>query len=232
MPPDLPPDRFAGAALADAEEPVRRYLTHALAEGAPIAGATWLAMTGHIRLGAWVPFTAEEECDGRSFRWRARLARGALQVVDEFADGRGRMRGRLFGRATLFDSKGTDVTRSAAGRAALEAIWCPAALLPRRGVTWQTVGDDEIVAAWDVGPERPEVHLRIGPEGAVREVWADRWGAAGRGRHDYVRCGCRVEAERAFGPLTLPSHVTVSWGQGPDERPFFRATVTAARPAG
>jgi hypothetical protein len=210
-------------------EPVERYLAHAMPAGAPPASGAALRMTGRIKLGAWVPFTAQEACDGRSFEWRARV--GPLRVTDRFADGAGVTRGSLLGRRTLFEARGPDVTRSSAGRAALEAVWCPAALRPERGVTWRAEADDHIVATWDVPPERPEVHLLIGPDGALRAAWAERWGNAGQAAHGYIPCGCEVRAERRFGSLVVPSEVTVGWWFGtPEYAPFFRARVEDLRP--
>jgi hypothetical protein len=210
-------------------EPVERYLAHAMPAGAPPASGARLRMTGRIKLGAWLPFTADEACDGRSFEWRARV--GPLHVTDRFADGAGVTRGSLLGRRTLFEARGTDVTRSSAGRAALESVWCPAALRPECGVTWRADADDHIVATWDVPPERPEVHLRIAPDGAVRAAWAERWGNVGRPAYGYLPCGCEVHAERRFGALVVPSEVTVGWWFGtPEYAPFFRARVEDLRP--
>jgi|1186.fasta_scaffold10078_2 hypothetical protein len=210
-------------------EPVERYLAHAMPAGPPPGAGVELRMAGRIKLGPWLPFTAEQSCDGRAFVWRARV--GPLRVTDRFADGAGAMRGSLLGRRTLFDVTGEDVTRSSAGRAALETIWCPAALLPERGVSWRAEGDDHIVATWDVPPERPEVHLRIAPDGAVRATWAPRWGKVRRPVYGYVPCGCEVRAERRFGDLVVPSDVTVGWWFGtPEYAPFFRARVEDLRP--
>jgi hypothetical protein len=44
-----------------------------------------MAMSGRIKLGLWLPFTAEQTVDGRSFMWRARVGRGPvtpLRVTD------------------------------------------------------------------------------------------------------------------------------------------------------
>jgi hypothetical protein len=57
------------------DEPVRRYLEHALAAGATPGAGSRLTMSGRIKAGAWLPFTAIEELDGRSFSWRARVGR-------------------------------------------------------------------------------------------------------------------------------------------------------------
>lgn len=215
--------------MAALPEPVARYLAHAMPAGAPDDPAVRLRMAGRIKLGLWLPFTADQVCDGRSFEWRARV--GPLHVTDRFAGGAGGMRGSLLGRRTIFDLTSPDVTRSSAGRAALEAIWCPAALLPERGATWRAESDDHIVASRDVPPERPEVHLRIGADGAVRAAWAERWGKVRRPSYGYIPCGCEVGAERRFGDLVVPSEVTVGWWFGtPEHAPFFRARVEDLRP--
>jgi hypothetical protein len=187
-------------------------------------------MTGRIRIGAWLPFTADERCDGRSFLWRARL--GPLVVVDRFAAGSGSTRGRLLGRVPLFGADDRDTTRSAAGRAALEAIWAPASLLPEHGVIWRAEAGDLIVAGWDVPPERPEVSLRIRPDGGLVSAWAQRWGNPDRSGFRYVPCGCEVHAEQRFGDLVVPSRITVGWQFGtPAYRPFFTAEIRDVRPA-
>jgi Family of unknown function (DUF6920) len=211
-------------------EPVERYLAHAMPAGPPPGPGVRLRMAGRIKLGVWLPFTAEQASDGCSFTWRARV--GPLRVTDRFADGAGAMHGSLLGRRTLFHAGGEDVTRSSAGRAALETIWCPAALLPERGVTWRAEAGDHVVATFDVPPERPEVHLRIGPNGAPLATWAERWGNVGRPSFRYIPCGCEVHAERRFGDLVVPSEITVGWWFGtPEYAPFFRARVTDLRPA-
>jgi hypothetical protein len=232
--PDAPGERGATAdPVAALDEPVRRYLRRAvaIAGGAPSSPAVRLGMAGRIRLATWLPFTAVEDADGRSFAWRARLGRGLLEVTDSFADGRGTMRGLLLGRLRVLSAEGPDVSRSAAGRAALEAIWAPAALLPGPGVDWRAVDDHTIAVTLDVPPERPDVQLRIDDSGALRAAWAPRWRAT-RGGGEYVPCGCEVHAERRFGPLTVPEDVTVGWGYGtPDWAPFFRARITSLAPS-
>jgi hypothetical protein len=82
------------------------------------------------------------------------------------------------------------------------------------------------VASWDVPPEHPELHIRIGPEGEVRSYSALRWRST---RDGYVPFGADVQAEARFGGVTIPSHLTAGWGHGTaDWSPFFRAEVTAA----
>jgi Family of unknown function (DUF6544) len=172
-------DRLQSASLSDLDEPVRRYFSHALQPGAGVGTRTKLTMTGRVKVGAWLPFRADWEGDGRSFVWRARVGRRrfhVLRVVDQYAAGAASMDVRLFGRVSLMHADDEDTVRSGAGRAALEAAaWAPASLLPDRGVAWRAESDELIVASWDVPPERPEVRLRIAPGGAVRSASAMRW---------------------------------------------------------
>jgi len=98
-------------------------------------------------------------------------------------------------------------------------------------VTWRAERDDVIVATVDVPPEQPEVFLRIDTVGAVRASWAQRWGQVARKQFDYIPCGCEVHAERRFGPLVVPSRVTVGWWFGTSRyRPFFRAEILTLGP--
>ena len=204
------------------DEPVQRYFRHAIRNGARTGRGVRLAMSGRIRVGPWLPFSGIETCDGRSFVWRARVGRGLLVVTDRFENGAGSTEGRLFGRIRLFRSADANTTRSAAGRAALEAIWAPRSLLPEHGVAWRAESDEVIVASWDVPPECPEVRLRIDDRGAVRSAWAQRW----HGEAGYATCGCEVHAERRWGDLVVPSRVSVGWDFGTAAyRPFFSAEI-------
>ena len=69
----VPACRFTSDMLAGLDEPVRRYFSHAISNGAVLPNGVRLAMSGRIKVGLWLPFTAEQTVDGRSFEWRARL---------------------------------------------------------------------------------------------------------------------------------------------------------------
>jgi hypothetical protein len=168
---------FGEELLAGADEPVRRFFRHAIRDGARLPQRVRLLMTGRVKAGRWLPFVAEHQCDSRSFSWRARVGWGPvtpLHVHDCYEDGRGSVEMRFFG-LRLSRSDDTDTTRSAAGRAALEAaVFAPASDLPGGGVSWRADTDDQLVARFDLPPERPEVHLQIDGAGAIRTAHAQR----------------------------------------------------------
>jgi hypothetical protein len=213
-------ERFVRAIVDEVDEPVRRYFRHALADGAPLARGVRLRLCGHVRVGAWLRFASVWEGDGRSFAWQATAGPVPfpfLRVHDQFLDGVGFMDIRLrpplkrLPTLKLLHAENQDTARSGAGRAALEALWTPASLLPSRGVSWRAESDERIVAAWDVGPERPELHITIRSDGAVRSWRAERWRDSKTG---YLPFGVDVYAERTFGALTIPSQLTAGWGHG------------------
>lgn len=230
------PRRFDPASLEGLEEPVRRYLVHALSPGTPLERGIRLDIRGQVKVGAWLSFLSVWDGDGRSFSWRARAGLGPLRLLrvhDQFAEGRGFMDIRLAAPTSrlpalnLLHVENEDASRSGAGRAALEALWVPMALLPDRRVRWRAESDELIVASFDVPPERPELRIEVGPDGGVRSYSALRWRSSKDG---YLPFGADVHAETRFGEVTIPSRLTAGWGHGTaDWSPFFKAEVTAAR---
>ena len=216
-------------------EPVRRYLGHAVPSGEAGAPGVRLTMSGRIKVGVWLPFSATQRCDGKSFLWRASVGVGPLRpliATDRYEGGEGSMSGKLLGRWTLFEQTDSNVVRSAAGRTALEAMFAPRALFPGRGYAWRAESDDHIVASTKNPPEEVEVHLRIAPDGRLLSVVAQRWGQASKGTFAYLPFGGDVHEERRFGDLVIPSHLTAGWHYGTEAySPFFKATISTASPA-
>ena len=229
--------RFDADVLAGLDEPVRRYFTHALTDGAPLARRARLRLGGTIKVGVWLRFDSVWEGDARCFSWRATCGPGRLRplrVHDQFADGVGFMDIRLraplrrMHALKLLHVENDDTARSGAGRAALEALWVPGALLPDRGIEWRAAAEDLIVASWDVPPEKLELHISIGPDGAVTSYRAQRWRDRKSG---YVPFGADVHAERAFDGATIPSRISAGWGHGtPSWAPFFKGEIAAVAP--
>ena len=227
--------RFSPDMLAGLDEPVRRYFIHAIGDGAWLPHGVRMAMRGRIKVGLWLPFTAEQTVDGRSFTWEARVGRGPLtplRVTDRYADGAGSTQGRLLGRVTLFDAGDGDTARSAATRAAIESVvFAPPSVLPGRGVAWRAESENIIVAHFDLPPEHPEVRVRIDEHGAIRTVSALRWGNAGEKTFRYIPFGGEIHAERRFADLVLPSRASVGWWfDTPRYAPFFHAEISAVSP--
>src|SRR3954447_25628074 len=113
--------RFHTSLLDGLDEPVRRYLVHAIPDGAPPADGVHVALRGQIRLGKWLPFTSEQDSFPTAFTWQARVTAGPLtlfRATDRLLDGAGSVDARLLGRLPVIHADDAHTARSAAVRAA------------------------------------------------------------------------------------------------------------------
>jgi hypothetical protein len=225
--------RFDASALSSCDEPVRRYFTHAIAHGAPLEPHMRLQMTGRIKIGLWLPFTAQQDCDGSSFIWRAQVPRHVrfLTVTDSYNGGRATIDGRLLGAIRMFHSDDQNIVRSAAARAAIEGILAPVGLLPSPTRIWHAESDNEISVDLALAPESPALHVTISDDGAVQSVNLQRWGDTGENAFGYIPFGGDILAEKRFGDFVLPVRLRVGWWHGTERfSPFFEAEIISAAP--
>jgi hypothetical protein len=154
---------------------VRRHLAQAITRGTPMETCARLRMRGRIKVGRWLPFRAHQVLNPHhGFVWSARVA-GVISGSDRYLDGAGAMDWKLASLLTVAHDQGSDVSRSAAGRAGAEAVWLPTALLPRFGVRWPATAGDRVTARYRVGSTPVEVtyHLdggRAHPLAGVRPL--------------------------------------------------------------
>ena len=67
----------------------RAHFTHSINDGALLSDGVQMAMSGRIKVGLWLPFSAEQTVNGRSFTWRARIGLRPLtplRVIDCYAE--------------------------------------------------------------------------------------------------------------------------------------------------
>lgn len=235
---DVAPSReaFDSGAVDGLPEPARRYLTHAIADGTPLASAVRLEMAGEIALGGrWAPFRAEQVIRwDRGLIWQASTRMGPLPIRgwDRFIDGQGAMRWKLLGLIPVVRARGPDVSRSAAGRMQAESIWLPSALLAP-GVRWRSDAPDRAVARVSAMGYEAEVSLTVDARGRLERVALSRWGNPGGGPFAERPFGALVEGEATFGGYTIPTRLRVGWHPSADgfegDGEFWRATITSAR---
>src|SRR5947199_6035543 len=116
---------FDPAELSHLPEPARRYLTHAIVPGTPLASAVRLKMHGEIKLKGWLPLSAEQVINWQhGLIWKATVRMHGLPITgfDSLHVGEGAMRWKLLGIVPVMTASGPDISRSAAGRAEAEAI--------------------------------------------------------------------------------------------------------------
>jgi hypothetical protein len=222
--------RFTEAELEGLPEPVQRYFRAAIAPGTPLALTTRIRMHGRIKIGRWLPFRAREVLSPhQGFIWAGRAA-GIISGSDHYANGRGEMSWRLAGLIRVMHADGPDVSRSAAERAAAEAVWLPTTLLPRFGVEWDATDDTHIHARYQIEDKPIHVHCQLTSDGNVESVVFDRWGDPDNtGTWSLYPFGGEFTGYATFGGVTIPDTGRLGWHYGTDrwsEGEFFRYHMT------
>ncbi len=225
---------FGEAELAGLPAPAAAMFRAAVAPATPLAVAARISMRGAIRLKRWTPFAGTEVLAPHAgFVWAVRA--GLVSGFDRYADGEGEMRWKLLGLFPVVRASGPDVSRSAAGRAAGEAVWVPTALLPRFGVEWSAEGDRRLVAVTRLGGHELRLALELDDRARVRAASFDRWGDPdGTGTFGLHPFGMEATSCDTFAGLTIPSSGQAGWHYGTDRWPdgiFFRYEITALEPA-
>jgi hypothetical protein len=220
---------FQPAQLTDLPGPAAAYLCHAIEPGTKLPRSVRLKMHGHIRLGTWLPFTAEQTIDAEyGFWWQARVAGGLFTAFDYYDGDRATTRASLGGHLPVMHATGPDVIRSAFGRLIAErATWMPGTLLPDTGTRWTVDGVGRAVATSPDDEAFASVALGVGPSGQLLDVTLNRWGRD-HGRYGWMPFGMVAEDEDTFGGFTVVSRGRAGWWYDTPRWPrgeFFRFTL-------
>jgi hypothetical protein len=228
---------FDPAMVAELPEPARRYLRHAIRPGTVLARSVMLQMRGGIALtpGAEkTPLRARELLAAQGLIWQASVGAGTRRISghDLFADGEASMRWFLWGIVPIVQASGPDLSRSAAGRVALEvALWLPSALLPPAGARWEAVDGERARVHLSVDGERLAPVLTIAGDGRLTRIEMQRWDTEGlSGSPAYVPwVGDALGEEGTFDGYTIVTRVRATAKAGtPQANEFFEAVVTDA----
>lgn len=209
--------------------PIQRFLHASIAPESRLAQTARIEMTGHIKVGRWLPFRAREILTPHAgFVWAARAA-GLITGSDRFVDGRGRMKWKLGGLITVMAADGSDVSRSAAQRAGAESVLVPTSLLPRFGVDWVATTGKQITAGFLVEDHPVEVSFVLNDESLAESVLLQRWGDPDNtgvfGLHPF---GGHFLEHGTFNGLTIPTAGSMGWHYGTDrwsDGEFFRFRI-------
>jgi hypothetical protein len=220
-------------------EPAQRYLLRAIAPGTRVARSVVVEMQGRIGLkpGAdKLPFQAQQILAvPNGFIWRAAVGEGSMQITgsDRYAGGEGAMHWFLWYAIPLVRASGVDVSRSAAGRMALEApLLLPSALLPESGARWEAIDNQSARVYLQVGIEPLAPVISVTHDGRLERVEMQRWDAEGLdGKPGYVLwVGDQLTEERTFGGYTIPVRMRATKKAGtPQADSFFEAEITSAQ---
>jgi hypothetical protein len=234
------PTSFDPALVAGEPEVARRYFSHAIAPGTPLASTAELEMRGTFLLGSKAKHQSYAMRARQILRppfefvWMPVLKSGAMTITgsDALVGGKAWTRFWLAGLIPVADARtSSDMLRSAAFRAAMEGLWVPSSLLPQNGVGWEQVGPDR--ARLTIRRTEPHivVDLLLAEDGAVREVVGQRWSNANpEQRFRQQPFGGTAQGEAVFSGYRIPARLHVGNHYGTEEYlPFFQAEIIGAK---
>jgi hypothetical protein len=216
------------ALLKSYPEPVQRFLRFHLPEGIPARSYAQVRLKGIIKLVNWSYFKSTLYVNPfRGFCWQATVKMGLLPVkgYDYFLERAGAMQWRIFNLIPVMKAANEDVSRSAEGRAKLESAMFPDLLIHPQ-VKWKAFSDTEITATWKIHQEEQPVHFNIADDGALQEIFMQRWGNPGDTKDfAYHNFGCHIELESLHQGAIIPKKGNAGWWFGDDrydDGEFFR----------
>ena len=127
--------------------------------------------------------TQDFAVDHVAFSWRARFSIVgplAMTVVDEMAEGAGRLRVSLLG-VPLQTEKGAETTVGQAMRYLAELAWAPHAIAANRELEWREIAENEVEVACGAGEERALIRWQFNRVGELMGATGERPYPAGRG---------------------------------------------------
>lgn len=151
---------------------VRSYVARSLPPDGPSPAIVRVTQTGEMwkKPGARpMPFEATEDfvVDTVAFAWRARfpiIGPLAMEVIDDFADGDGRLRVRLLD-IPLKTYKGQETALGQATCYLAELAWAPQAIAANRELEWREVDERTVEVATQVGSTRAAVQWEFDDAG-------------------------------------------------------------------
>ncbi|MGD9914995.1 MAG: DUF6544 family protein [Rhizobiaceae bacterium] len=233
-------ETFDPQTIRSLPEAARRYLIFSIAPGTRLSATVELDMEGDFALGdrnshRIFPMRARQILSPpRGFVWMPQMGSGLMRMSgsDGYVEGEAWTRFWLLGLIPVARLSGSeDLKRSAAARSIMEAIWAPAALLPRNGAKWEDLSADQARVTFLVGGEPMTMTLRIAEDGRPLEVKTMRWSDANPEKtFRWQPFGGTLEAVAGFSGYSIPTRVSVGNHFGTDQEfRFFRVRITAAR---
>mgnify|MGYP003676640476 FL=1 len=232
---------FESSMLDGLPEPARRYFLYMIKPGTELNSVVEIWMTGEMGLGnkqnpKYGPMRGHQilapPC---GLVWRMMSKQGAVRISgsDGFCKTRSWTRFWLFGLVPIVRvGGGVDHARSAFGRVAAEAaFWAPAALLPHKGATWESLGENTARVTIHCFEFRQAVDVTVDTMGRPVMVTLDRWSNA-NSDHIYrlQPFGGYLSNFKEFSGFKLPTYVEGGNFIGQEAYfPFYKANVVDLR---
>ena len=207
---------------------VQRGLRRTGVVGREVPAAVRVLQKGQIRTragGRWLRFTAEEDytLDPPGFVWNASLLLAGVRAgraTDSFVDGRGRMRVKLFGVATVVDASGDEMDQGSLMRWLNETMWFPA-VWATEAISWEPVNDNAAIGTVAVGGLTARAEFHFDDDGRLIDFRADRFRSVGSS-FEMTPWSTPLVEHRDFHGVEVPSFGSAVWTLDHDTFEYIR----------
>ena len=212
---------------------IQHYLVRSLPEGPSPRqiritqrGQMWKTPTARP-----MPFTATQRfaVERIAFSWNARfpmLGPLAINVVDEYADGHGRLVARLLGYP-LVRQQDRDTAIGEAIRYLAELPLVPWAMLDNPELEWLSLGDRAVEVAAVVRGERLAVRFGLDDAGDIATATCAARPYLHDGKAEPMPWGGEFQRYESFGGIRVPTQAEVYWDLPEGRFIYWRGTVTS-----
>lgn len=219
--------------VADLPTPVKTYFETVLEDGQPLVELVRLEQSGDFRMGGpdgdWRPFSAVQHCSGDppGFVWDAQIEVAPLlpaRVLDCYVRGSGILRARLRGVIPVAsEGPSPEMDEGELLRYLAEVVWYPTALLPQRGVEWESVDTSTARAIVRDGDVSASLVFHFDDDGFVERVEGERYRQEDDSYATWI--GYFSDYQERNGRL-IPLSGEVAWDLPAGESSYWRGTIT------
>ncbi len=163
------------------------------------------------------------------FSWQARFPVAgplALRIVDDHADGDGKLEGRMLGVPVLRQA-GSEAATAQALRYLSELAWVPYAMAHNNELEWRELEERSVEVAAYVGGERLAVKLEFDDAGDIRRASTRMRSFRVAKRLVPTPWGGAFAEYGVLGGLRVPTSAEVYWDLAIGRFTYWRGTVTA-----
>ena len=155
--------------------PVQKYMEYTRVLGKGKVETANLKQVGYFKInGKWKKLKAKQYFDfgNKSFVWRARI--GAMSVTDQYVNGKGLLKVKLFGLVPLLKATGEEVDQGEVLRLLSEMIWFPSSLLSDY-IHWQHIDGNTAKATIAYGKKDASAIFHFQDNGKLVSIKAKRY---------------------------------------------------------
>lgn len=159
--------------------------------------------------GKWIPLTATQyfDVDSMGFVWNAKAS--IIRVKDQFINGKGELKVKLFGLFTVGKANGPEIDQGEVLRFLAEIMWFPTAFT-KDYLEWEEIDDNSINVSIIYNQQKAKLRLHFKDSGEIWKITANRFREI-NGKYSLDQWIIDVLEYKNFGDVILPYKAQVAW---------------------